>query len=291
MRISFWCCAVFSTASVLIAGQASKPPDAKPPTKEDQARQEMIAKFLGLGKAPDPEAVNRGQALFIASCGFCHGSNANGGNSGPDLVRSVLTLHDAGTGSQIGPVILNGRPEKGMPKFAFTDAQIKDIAAFLLSRSQGAANRAAYTIGNIVTGDAKAGEAYFNSKCSSCHSTTGDLAHIATKYDPVTLQGRLLYPHTAGYPGMGGPPANPREQKTVTVTVNDGKTVNGRLLHLDDFIVVLLSDAGKRETFSLEGTDAVHIEVHDPLAEHARLLPQYSNADMHNILAFLETLQ
>jgi cytochrome c oxidase cbb3-type subunit III len=290
MKVSLWCCAALATASVLLAGQEAKPPDAKAPMKEDKARQEMIAKFLGLGEAPDPEAVKRGQALFITSCGFCHGSNANGGNSGPDLVRSVLTLHDGGTGSQIGPVILNGRADKGMPKFAFTDAQVKNIAGFLLSRSQGAANRAAYTIGNIVTGDAKAGEAYFNSKCSGCHSATGDLAHIATKYDPVTLQGRFLYPHV-GSPGMAAPPVSPREQKTVTVTLNDGKTVNGRLLHLDDFIVVLLSDSGKRETFSLEGADAAHVDVHDPLAEHALLLPQYSNADMHNILAFLETLQ
>ena len=51
-----------------------------------------------------------------------------GGNSGPDLVRSVLVLHDQGTGKEIGPVIRNGRPGKGMPAFNFSDAQIKDIA-------------------------------------------------------------------------------------------------------------------------------------------------------------------
>ncbi len=290
MRISYWYCAfsVFLVASVLTAGQETKTPAPKTP---DQAQQEMIAKFLAIGDAPNPEAVKRGQAAFIASCGFCHGSNANGGNSGPDLVRSVLVLHDKGTGTEIGPVILNGRPEKGMPKFPFTDAQIKDVAAFLLSRSQAAANRMNYQIGNIVTGDAKAGEVYFNSNCASCHSPTGDLAHIATKFDPVALQARFLYPHTQHYPGQPGPPPDPREQKTVTATLKDGSTVNGTLLRLDDFTVVLAADSGKRQTLPLDGPDAAHIEVHDPLAEHVRLLKQYSNADMHNILAYLETLR
>ncbi len=290
-RISYGCGAVslFLATSMLIAGQEPKAPAQKTP---DQARQEMIAKFLAIGDAPDPEAVKRGQALFVASCGFCHGSNANGGNSGPDLVRSVLVLHDKGTGVEIRPVILNGRPDKGMPKFPFTDAQVKDIAQFLLSRSQAAANRANYQIGNIVTGDAKAGEAYFNSNCAGCHSAAGDLAHIASKFDPVALQARFLYPHTADrFPGQPGPPPDPREQKTVTVTMKNGVTVNGRLLRLDDFTAVLITEQGKRQTFSLDGPEAPQIAVHDPLAEHVRLLKQYSNADMHNILAFLETLK
>src|SRR5437868_7594033 len=71
--------------------------------------------FLGLGAAPDPAAVERGQKLYVPTCGFCHGTNASGGNSGPDLVRSVLVLHDEGSGSKIGPVTVNGRPDKGMP--------------------------------------------------------------------------------------------------------------------------------------------------------------------------------
>jgi mono/diheme cytochrome c family protein len=130
----------------------------KPPGAD--AMQEEMRKFLAIGAAPDPEAVKRGQTLFVSTCGFCHGTNANGGETGPDLVRSVLVLHDQGTGKEIGPVIHNGRPGKGMPSFSnLSDAQIKDIAAFLLSRSQAAANRGGYQIQNIVTGDAKQGEA------------------------------------------------------------------------------------------------------------------------------------
>src|SRR3984893_6180607 len=71
----------------------------------------------------DPAAVDRGQKAFVSACGFCHGANAKGGESGPDLLRSVLVLDDD-NGERIGPVILNGRLDKGMPKFALSQAQI-----------------------------------------------------------------------------------------------------------------------------------------------------------------------
>src|SRR6266404_3395773 len=96
--------------------------------------------FFGLAPPPDPAAVQRGQQLFVANCGFCHGSTAKGGNNGPDLVRSVLVLHDEGSAAALGPVITVGRPTKGMPKFSMSSPQIHDIAAFLLSLSQATVN-------------------------------------------------------------------------------------------------------------------------------------------------------
>jgi len=271
------------------AGERPGPP-AAPPAAGGVNRQGM-RNFLGLAPAPDPEAVDRGQKIFVATCGFCHGSNAKGGATGPDLVRSVLVLHDEGTGTQIGPVILNGRPDKGMPKFNMTEAQIKDIAAFLLSQNQAAANRMDYKILNIVTGDPHAGEAYFNAHCATCHSATGDLAHIASKYDPPALQSRFLYPMTHRYPGMPGPPPDPRAQTTVTVTLPSGQTFSGSLEHRDDFSIALMDSSGAYHSWLLNGRDGIKIDVHDPLQAHAELLPQYTDADMHNILAYLETLK
>lgn len=249
----------------------------------------MIRGFFGLGAAPDPAAVERGQQAFVANCAFCHGSNANGGNSGPDLVRSVLVLHDEGSGSQIGPVILNGRPDKGMPKFAMTAEQIKDIAAFLLSRNQAAANRMEYKLQNLVTGDPRVGETYFGAHCASCHSATGDLAHVAGKYDAAALQSRFLYPETRRFPGMPGPPPDPRGQTTVTVTPPSGEKVSGVLAFIDDFNVTLVDSAGARHSWELGG--GVSVEIHDPLKGHEELLKRYTDADMHNVLAYLETLK
>jgi cytochrome c553 len=206
-------------------------------------------------------------------------------------VRSTVVLHDGGTGKEIGPVIHNGRTAKGMPAFPnFTDAQIHDIAAFLLGRTQAAANRMAYTIQNIVTGDANTGKAYFGEHCASCHSPGGDLAHIASKYEPVELQGRFLYPRNSNPLGHG-PPPDPKSLKHVTVTLPSGETVSGVLVRIDDFSVALREDSGVYRSWNYEDVKGLRVQVNDPLAAHGKLLRQYSDADMHNVLAYLETLK
>lgn len=278
-------------APVPNAGQGETPKPATPPTVTPQRRR-SAADFLAIGAPPDPAAVERGKRIFVSTCAFCHGTNANGGEGGPDLVRSVLVLHDE-NGSNIGPVILHGRAGKGMPAFPnMTAAQISDIAAFLKSRYQAAANRMDYKIQNIVTGNAQAGEAYFNGagKCNTCHSPTGDLAGIAKKYDAVTLQARLLYPRTHQRFREAGPQPDSAPIK-VTVTVPSGGEVAGTLDHIDDFNVSLVDSAGNYHSYPLEGPNAVKAKVDDPLAQHAELLTKYTNADMHNLLAYLETLK
>ena len=70
------------------------------------AMQEAVRNFLAIGAPPNAEAVKRGQAIFVSpNCGFCHGTNATGGASGLNLVRSTVVLHDQGTGKEIGPVV------------------------------------------------------------------------------------------------------------------------------------------------------------------------------------------
>jgi len=251
---------------------------------------ERLQKFLAIGKAPDPAAVERGKAKFIATCSFCHGTNANGGQGGPDLIRSTLVLHD-NNGDNIGPVILHGRADKGMPPFpSTTQAQISDIAAFLKSRYQLAANRGSYQILNLVTGDAKAGEAYFNGDggCAGCHSPAGDLAHIATRLTPDKLQAAFLYPKPRK---AADPQAYARARETAVVTLPTGKSYSGVLNQMDDFGVTVTDDAGVKHSFPLGEDAGPKVEVHDPLAAHLELLKKYSNADMHNLLAYLETLK
>jgi len=259
-----------------------------PPIPE--AAREVIRTALGLGAPPNPEAAARGQRAFVTTCGFCHGTNATGGAQGSNLVRSTMVLHDQGTGKEIAPVIHNGRPDKGMPSFAYlSEEQVHDIAQFLLGRTQAAANRMEYTIQNIVTGDPHAGEAYFQVHCAECHSPSGDLAHVANKFDPLTLEGRFLYPNYNPY-GMG-PPPDPRALKHVTVTLPSGVRRSGVLAHIDDFSVALRDDSGAYRSWVYDDVPGIRVEVHNPLEQHLKLLRQYSDADMHNILAYLETLK
>ena len=231
---------------------------------------------------PAADAVERGQKQFVIQCAGCHGSDARGEDNGPDLVRSVIVLDDE-QGSLIGPVLRKGRPNDGMPAFELSDAQIQDLAAFLRERTQAAINRNAYPLQNLLTGDAKAGEAYFNGagRCNSCHSATGDLTGLANRFTPAQLQTRFLYPRG----GRGG--ARPKPA-TATVTPRSGPAVSGTLEFIDDFTVGLRDGEGYYRSFS---RDAVKVEVQDPLAAHAQLLRQYSDKNMHDVLAYLVTLK
>lgn len=230
--------------------------------------------------AANAAAVASGEQQFVSSCSFCHGTDATGGR-GPDLVRSKLVADDSG-GNLIGPVILNGRPAKGMPAFgSMTAQQISDIAAFLHSRQHSAEHSrtmgGAYPLSKLLTGNAAAGKAFFDGPggCTACHSVTGDLAHVAKKYEPVVLEMRMLYPRGDAKP-------------TVTVTLPSGEQVQGELEHLDEFSVALRDAGGWYRSFP---RSQARVDVHDPLAAHRALLSKLTQDDVHNLFAYLETLQ
>lgn len=237
--------------------------------------------FLGLGRQPDAEVAARGEKLYAASCAFCHGADARGAEA-PSLLRSETVLHDD-KGELIGPIVRDGRPDKGMPPMpGVTPQQIAEIAEYLHLLVERAANRGLYSSifsNDIVTGDARAGEAFFNAHCRACHSPTGDLAHVGSKYQPVTLQNRWLYP--AGGRGRGA-------QQTATVTLRSGARVSGTIRRLDDFDVSLVDAGGAYHSWPRE---AVAVALDDPLAAHRQLLSTYTDADVHNVTAYLVSLK
>ena len=221
-----------------------------------------------------------------AQCGFCHGFNARGGESGPDLLRSPLVRDDE-DGNLIGQVVLNGRPVAGMPKFTLSHTQITDISAFLHEGVRAAAERGTYKLLNIVTGDPKAGEAYFNGagKCNTCHSVTGDLKGIGSRYDPVALQGKFLMP-------VGGRQNQHRNTSPVivTVTLRSGKSIEGALERIDDFNVSLIDAKGDYHSFERNGA-VPKVVLKDPIQPHYAMLSKYTDAEIHNLTAWLVTLK
>jgi len=272
-------------------GRAQQPPAGNPPRTQGGRG----GGGFGFGGPQfDQAAVDRGQQIFVAQCGFCHGSNATGGQSGPDLIRSVMVMGDEG-GQQLGEFLKVGRPDKGMPKFDLSQQQITDIATFLHQRIAAAANRGGYKILNILVGDAKAGEAFFNGagKCNTCHSVTGDLKGIGAKYDPVTLQGRIVMPRGRGGfgPGRGRGMGEPqRSLPTVTVTLPSGESFSGVPVRITDFDVTLRDASGVLRSFTRDG-DTPKVEVKDPLQAHVDMLAKWKDSDIHNLTAYLVTLK
>jgi cytochrome c oxidase cbb3-type subunit 3 len=289
---------LFASMSSGQADQAARAEKQKtPPQQQKDAQQkdapqnadDALAAMMGIPPV-DKAAAERGRKLFVPTCGFCHGNDAHG-KSGPDLVRSPLVLHD-NKGDVIGPVIQNGRPERGMPAFSAISAeQIADISAFLHSRAADVSNRFAYKIGDLVTGNAQKGAAFFNGdgQCGSCHSTTGDLAHVATKYQPVDLQRRMLYPAPNLIDELMGRAVAPPAPTTITVQLASGERISGKLKHLDEFTVSMVDSAGWYRSFPRETLTAVDVE--NPRAAHEGLLPKYSDQQMHDVFTYLETLK
>ena len=169
------------------------------------------------------------------------------------------------------------------PMPATTPDQISEIAEYLHLLVERAANRGLY--GSLyspdIRGDAKAGEAFFNGagRCSTCHSTTEDLAHVGSRYRSQTLQNRWLWPSG----GRGTPRA-----VQATVTLQSGARVTGTIKRLDDFDVSIVDATGAYHSWP---RDAVKIDIADPLAAHRELLGQYSDADIHNVTAYLANLK
>lgn len=246
----------------------------------------------GRGRGFDAEAIARAKPVYEPHCGFCHGLDARGRAGGPDLARSLVVLADTG-GKELAGFLRAGRPERGMPAFPnLTDQQITDIAEFLHERLEAARSRAATDTMASLVGDAKAGAAYFNGpgRCTTCHSISGDLAGIGAKYDPPTLQGRLVNPRPGG--GGRGQPAvvSPRAARTVTVALANGQTVSGTLDYISEFAVTLIEKSGARRTFKRDG-DVPKVVVSDPLQAHFDMLRTFRDKDMQDLTAYLWTLK
>jgi mono/diheme cytochrome c family protein len=228
-----------------------------------------------------PEQVRAGQPLFSAHCGFCHGRDAMGGETGPDLTRAASVAADV-RGNTIGPIVRNGRVDKGMPAFSLGDADIAAIVAFIHDRTLNAASltggRRAVEVADLQTGNAEAGKRYFAGACSRCHSPTGDFAGLAKRLEGLTLLQRMLYP--------SGAAAAARAK--VTVTRPSGEIVAGTLAYRDEFTIALTDPSGAYHAFPV---GRVKFIVDDPLQAHVEQLGKYTDADMHNVLAYLQTLR
>ena len=225
-----------------------------------------------------PEQVEAGRTRFAAQCGFCHGRDAGGGEGGPDLTRSDLVAADV-RGDRIAPLVKSGRGN--MPGFALSDPDMAAIVAFIHDQKTQAetavGGRRTVDVSDLQTGNAAAGRKYFETACARCHSATGDLAGIASRVQGLTLLQRMLYP--------GG---QRRVPPSVTVTVAPGQVVTGTLAYRDEFTIALTDASGWYRSWP---ANQVRFTVADPLQAHVEQLGKYTDPDMHDVLAYLQTLR
>ena len=234
------------------------------------------------------EQIDAGRTVFGAQCGFCHGRDAAGGAGGPDLTRSPLVAEDV-RGDRIAPIVRTGRAAQGMPPFSLSETELAAVVAFIhgqKAQADGAnGDRRTVDAADLQTGSAAAGKRYFEARCARCHTTTGDFAGLATRLPPLTLLQRMLYPRPAPA-GRGGTPA--RVPQTVSVTLPSGLAFDGRLAYRDEFTIALTDANGWYRSWP---TGQVKFVVNDPLQAHIEQLAAYTDGDMHDVLAYLQTLR
>jgi len=230
----------------------------------------------------NPESADRGAKTYASNCAKCHGEDARGTATGPDLLRSVAVLHDRRqmlNGKELAPLLEKGPNHN----FKFDDKQLADVSQFL-TQSINSILRSGYNAEptNLLNGDAKAGEAYFNGAggCGKCHSATGDLAHVGSRYQPAALQQKFLFPNYGLFL---------KKKVQVTVVAPSGKTYTGDLVRIDDFTVTLHEKSG--ETRSFNRTAKTKVTEDNPYTGHIELLNKYTDADIHNLTTYLATLK
>ncbi len=283
----------------IVSAQAPQPPaggrggqQTTPPAGGGRARGGIMG--AGPADAPFVEAAlaDRGRTTWAAECINCHGTQARGTDNGPNLTRSLVVLRDR-YGNELGPFLKRGhKMQSGAAASTLTDDQILNLAHFLRQRvNDSFRGSPIFQPQNVLTGDAKAGATYFNGagKCATCHTATSlSLAGIGGRYEPIDLQQRFLFPGGGrGGRGRGGPP--PASAVKVTVTPATGESVTGVLLQLDDFNVSLRDSSGVYRTF--KRGPGVKVVKDDPLAAHHALLETITDKDMHDVVAYLESLK
>jgi cytochrome c oxidase cbb3-type subunit III len=210
-----------------------------------------------------------------------------GGETGPDLTRSTLVAEDV-RGDKIIPLVHTGRVDKGMPPQNLPDADLAAIVAFIHDAKAKAdsleGNRRTVDPSDLQTGNAQAGQQYFNGAggCAKCHSPTGDFAGLASRLQGLQLFQRMLYP---GGRGRGGAvPVTP----VATITLPSGETVTGKVAYRDEFNIAIIDGSGYYRSWQ---TGQVNVKVDNPLDAHIAQLAKYTNEDLHNVLAYLQTLK
>jgi cbb3-type cytochrome c oxidase subunit III len=242
-----------------------------------RAQDSSLAVRKGITLSPQAAA---GDAVFQQNCAFCHGRDAMGGESGPDLTRSKLVSSDT-DGSKIAQLIREGRAtsDKRMPAFQLSTSEVAALIAFIRARvamadaSKG--SRRGVDVSDLQTGNAELGRQYFNGNggCAKCHSPTGDLAGVASRYEGLQLEERMLYPRNV--------------KSALTVKLPNGRKFSGTMAYRDEFTVALIDSSG---TYRSWPTDSVSYDVDSAVDAHVDLFSRYTDDDIHNLMAYIQTL-
>ena len=298
---------IVSSVTLGAAPSAQAPPGGRGAGRGSAGTQAPAPQVIPRTPPVDQAAHDRGRELWAKDCIDCHGTQARGSETGPNIIRSEVVNRDRSSftpGSVLGPFLKKGHPtQSGKPSPAFTDEESVALAHFLRQRVNDTMRGSpVFVPGDVLTGDAVAGAAFFKGegRCALCHNEKQrSLAGIRSRISStVDLQQRMLFPMAAG--GRGGrgrgrgaaPASGPSENANavrVMITPPSGPALSGVLIEQDSFYVTFREPSGAIRT--VRRTPGMKVATANPFQAHIDLLDRLTDKNIHDLVAYLETLR
>ena len=250
--------------------------------------QERQAKSPFLG---DARAISEGQAMFRSGCAMCHGTDAQGGLKGPNLVSGRFT--HGGTDADLFRTITQGVPGTLMMPSDMSEERTWKIIAFLRSL------KVRDTV--PVDGDRANGEALFfgRAACASCHIVNGrggrlgpELSSIGSSRSPEFVRDKIRNPNDLGKGatlGLWWELGQPLLYQHVTLVTRGGARVVGTLRNEDTYSIQLMDTDQQLRTFQKKDLQQL---THEP----SSLMPAYDaqalpDKDLRDVIAYVDSLR
>ena len=232
--------------------------------------------------------LERGQRLYQAHCGRCHGVLGLGGE-GPGL--AVSRLPRAPDHASVSEVIRTGIPGTGMPGLRSTilpDDELALVAAHVISLRERQLIE--------IPGDPERGRRIFETTgvCYSCHIVDGrgagigpELTGIGMRRGPEYLRASLVDPAGELPVFRSGTRSGFAQYLPLRAVTRDGAVYEGMRANEDAFTVQLITGTGS--VVSLRKADLAELEKrfgHSLMPATATL----SGEDIDNLIAYLASL-
>ena len=230
-------------------------------------------------KLPTSRAdIERGEKLFLANCGRCHGPKGEGG-LGPTLMQPKLRR--APDDSALVKVITDGISGTEMPSSgALSEREIRQTAAFVRTLGKVPAK--------MPPGNPTRGSEIVRGKggCTACHAISGaggisapDLAGVGERRSPAHLRESLIDPGASV----------PQGYLLVTVTPKNGAVVTGVRVNEDSFSIQIRDNRGRYYSFWKD--ELAQIDKQRGKSPMPAYKERLSEEEITDVVAFLASLK
>jgi len=223
-----------------------------------------------------PAEIEAGGRLYTSNCTGCHGPEGDGVGG---INFSQGKFRRAATDDDLLRIISRGIPGTPMAPSGMSESQIGQIVGYLRSMTAGGDPPA--------SGDAARGRSIVESKgqCLTCHTIGINGLHVGPALTDIGAQRRAVDLLRS----LVEPSAEIRpENRSVRVTLRDGRTLTGRFLNQDTFSIQLIDATDKLMSIDKSTVRESTLLTTSPMPSFKDKLSAQELADVVSYLASLK---